>query len=84
MAIERRRLRSVTLAWSIDEPTGIADLVVVAAAPGGRRYAELPATARSLVVPRPADGPVVVVVVARDGDGRELTRSNRVVITARR
>lgn len=84
LSIGERRPRFVTLAWSIDEPDGIAELIVAAAAPGGRRFADLDATARSVTIPRPTDGPAVIVVIARDADGSELARSNRVVVGARR
>ncbi len=83
-SIEDRRPRSVTLRWSIDQPTGIADLTIAAAGPGGRRIATLSADRRSMTVPRPIDGPLVVVLTARDAAGVELARSNRVVIVARR
>jgi hypothetical protein len=83
LSVEDRRVRAVTLTWSIDDPDGIADLLVAGAAPGGRRFAELPATARSVTVPRPIGGPAIIVVIARDADGLELARSNRVVVAAR-
>ncbi|MFN3217168.1 MAG: hypothetical protein ACE367_11790 [Acidimicrobiales bacterium] len=84
LSIGDRRPRVVTLAWSIDDPDGIAELIVAAAAPGGRQFADLDATARSVTIARPTDGPAVIVVIARDADGSELARSNRVVIGARR